>query len=107
MKGIWLLVLANIINFVQIQGQFKYEWFKCNNFLVACLGIPISYLYIYAVKYLVEEFDGKMWPSRMLSFAVGTVMFTVMSKYWFGESPDTKTLISLILATIIIFLKIY
>lgn len=107
MNGIWLLVLANIINFVQIQGQFKYEWVKDNSFLVACLGVPISYLYIYAVKYLVEAYDGKMWPSRLLSFAVGIIIFTAMSKIWFNENPDGKTAVSLLLAAAIIALRIY
>lgn len=107
MKGIGLLVLANIINFVQIQGQFKYEWVKNNSFLAACLGIPISYLYIYAVRYLVEAYEGKMWPSRLLSFAVGIIIFTIMSKMWFNENPDAKTVISLLLASVIIVLRIY
>ena len=106
-NGIWLLVLANIINFVQIQGQFKYPWVKENTFLIACLGIPISYLYIYAIKYLVEAYDGKMWPSRLLSFAVGIIIFTIMSIVWFQENPDAKTIVSLLLASAIIALRIY
>lgn len=106
MKGIALLALANILNFVQIQGQFKYEWIKPTNFFVACLGIPISYCYIYAIKYLVEDFEGKMWPSRLLSFAVGIVIFTAMTKWWFNENPDFKSVLSLLLAFVIILLRI-
>ena len=105
MKGILLLALANILNFIQIQGQFKYHW-KPTNFLIASLGIPISYCYIFAIKYLVEEFNGKMWPSRLLSFAVGILIFSAMTKWWFNESPDLKSAISLILALAIVLLRL-
>lgn len=105
--GIGLSVLAQVVTFIQLQGQFKYEWMKSNPFLVSCIGIPLSYLYIYSVEYLVASFNGDMWPSRLIGFAIGAIVFTVMSKMWFGETLAIKTIICLLLACCIIFIQMY
>ena len=103
--GLALTVLAHIFSFVQLQGQFKYEWMKSNNWFMIALGIPISYLYILSVKYLVETFDGDMWPSRLLGFAVGAIVFTVMAKCWFDEAFTVKTGVCLGLACCILAIQ--
>ncbi len=105
--GMVLCILAQIITFFQLQGQFKYQWMKENPFLVSCIGIPLSYLYIYSVEYLVSCFDGSMWPSRLLGFATGAIVFAVLSKYWFDEELDVKTVVCLFLACCIIFIQMY
>jgi hypothetical protein len=37
-------VLAQILTFVQLQGQFRWEWFKQNPWMVSLMGVPISFL---------------------------------------------------------------
>ena len=56
--GLFLGIVAQILTYVQLQGQFKYEWIKENPFITALFGIPISLLYIGSVKYMVAHFDG-------------------------------------------------
>ena len=105
--GVGLGILAQIITFIQLQGQFKYEWMKSNPFLVSCIGVPLSYLYIYSVEYLVDSFNGDMWPSRLIGFATGAIVFTIMSKMWFGEILTVKTVVCLMLSCCIIFVQLY
>jgi hypothetical protein len=105
--GILLGSLAQIITFFQFQGQFKIEWMKNNPFIVSFLGIPIAYLFLLSVKHMVAHYDGQLWPSRLIGFGIGMVIFIVMSKLWFNEDLSAKTLVCLVLATIIILIQIF
>ena len=105
--GLLYGIIASILTFIQLQGQFKWEWFKHNTILVACMGIPISLLYLGSVKHLVEYFGGQLWPSRLMGFAVGAIIFTIMSYFWFGEPLTGKTLTCLGLAMAIMGIQIF
>jgi hypothetical protein len=107
-KGILFAVIAQALTFVQLQGQFRWEWFKQHPLLVACVGgIPISLLYIFSVKHLVIAYDGEKWPSRLLGFAVGAIVFTAMSWSWFREPLTLKTLVCLGLAVCIMLIQVF
>lgn len=106
--GVLFAVLAHIITFTQLQGQFKWAWFKEHPFLVALVGgLPISYLFICSVKYFVAFFEGQMWPPRLIGFAIGTIVFTVMAYFWFKEPLTIKTGITLLLALSIICIQVF
>lgn len=100
-------LMAQIFTFFQLQGQFKYEWAKENPFYMSLIGIPLSLLYIQSVKYLVIHFDGQLWPSRLLGFAIGAIVFTFMSWAWFREPLSLKTLICLGLAVCIMLIQLF
>jgi len=101
--GIIYAVIAQGLTFVQLQGQFKWDWMKEHPLIVACIGgVPISLLYIFSVKHLVVAYDGEKWPSRLIGFAVGAIVFTVMSWSWFKEPLTTKTLVCLGLSVCIL-----
>ena len=42
--GILAFTGAHILTFFQLNGQFKWEWFKSNELLVAVSGVIISFL---------------------------------------------------------------
>jgi hypothetical protein len=105
--GIILGVIAQIITFMQLQGQFKFQWMKDNYFLTSLLGVPISLLFIKSVGYFVLYFNGEKWPSRLLGFAIGAVVFTVMSWMWFKEPLTLKTLICLGLSVCIMLIQLF
>lgn len=105
--GLSLTVIAQILTFVQLQGQFKFDWMKNNILVVTALGLPISFLYIISVKYLAVSFEGNMWPSRLLGFAVGAIVFTFMTKWWFNEPFTFKTGLCLLLATCIMGVQLF
>jgi multidrug transporter EmrE-like cation transporter len=106
LKGFIFGVLAQIITFLQLQGQLKYDWIKNNMWFGVLMGMPISYLFIMSVRNFVGAFDGQIWPSRLIGFGVGVVVFTVMSHYLFKEPLTPKTLICLGLGTLIVLIQI-
>ena len=50
---------------------------------------------------LFIAFDGVIWPGRLLGFAMGMLTFAVCANVYLGEGLTTKTIVSLILATIL------
>ena len=105
--GIIYAVIAQGLTFVQLQGQFNWDWMKEHPLIVACIGgVPISLLYIFSVKHLVLAYDGEKWPSRLIGFAVGAIVFTVMSWSWFREPLTTKTLLCLGLSVCILGIQL-
>lgn len=105
--GILIGGIAQVLTFLQLQGQMKWEWFKNHYWITVLMGIPISMLFMYSVKHLVSAFNGEMWPSRLIGFSVGTVVFTIMSLKLFNEPLTTKTIICLLLALIILGIQLF
>ena len=74
---------------------------------MSILGFPISYVLIIATKNIVAGFDGLIWPGRLLGFAMGILTFAICANMFMGEGLNTKTIISLILATILTFIQVF
>ena len=107
LKGLVQIILGSVLTYIQFQGHYKYKFFQQNDYIAILLGIPASALFLWSVKNLVPAFDGQMWPSRMLSFAVSIVIFAFMTKIWFDESISIKTGISLFLSVCIILVQLF
>ncbi len=105
--GIGWFLLAHIAVFFQLNGQFKWEWFKNNEFLVAAAGLIISYFYIWGTKSTVAGFDGLLWPARFIGFGVGMIIYALGVSYFFKEGITTKTFVSLSLCLLLIFIQIF
>ena len=105
--GIIFGVIAQILTFFQLQGQMKYEWFKNHYWLVVLIGIPVSMLFMYSVKNIVLAYGGEMWPSRLIGFSIGTIVFTYFSWVLFGEPLTIKTIICLILSFSILGVQLF
>jgi len=104
--GILLFFGAHIITWFQLNGQFKWGWFVKNEWLMVLVGIPISFLYIWATKYSVNGFGGLLWPTRFIGFGVGMVIYAIFVSYFFNEAFTPKTIISLVLALILICIQV-
>ena len=107
LKGFIFGLIAQVLTFFQLQGQIKYEWFKNNPLIIALIGVPISLLFMYSVRNVVAAYDGQIWPSRLIGFGIGVVVFTVMSHYLFNEPLTPKTLTCLSLGVVIILIQIF
>ena len=101
------MILGQIGSFMQLQGSIKYGWSEKYLWLLLLSGIPISYLYIKSVNLYVQGFGGQIWPSRLVGFALGVVIFTILSSVLFQEHLNLKTIISLILAFTIVAIQIF
>jgi hypothetical protein len=102
----WFFV-AHIIVWFQLNGQFKWDWFKNNEWVLALCGIPISFLYLWGTKYAVNGFDGLLWPGRFVGFGIGMVVYAIFTGYFFNEGITPKTAISLGLALMLISVQLF
>jgi len=105
-KGFIYGLIAQVITFLQLQGQLKYDILKNNTWFVVLLGLPISYLFMISVRHFVDAYDGQIWPSRLIGFGIGVVVFSLMSHWLFKEPLTPKTLICLGLGTLIVLIQI-
>ena len=101
-----IFFVAQMIAWVQINGQFVWPWMKDYKFLISLSGVPISYLLMVATDYAYEGMNGKIWPGRLMAFAVGILVFTVLTNVLLGEGIDTKVCVSLILASMLLLIQI-
>ena len=105
--GIFWFILGHIFVFFQLNGQFKWDWFKKNELIVAAAGLIISFFYIWGTKYTVEAFNGLLWPARFVGFSIGMVIYALGVSYFFKEGITNKTLVSLILCLILVLIQIF
>lgn len=105
--GILFGAIAQVLTFLQLQGQLKWEWFKNNYWIVVLAGIPISMLFMYSVKNMVIAFNGQLWPSRLIGFSIGAIVFTYLSYALFSEPITLKTFICLGLAFAILMIQLF
>jgi len=100
-------LVAQILTFIQIQGYVKYQTFRDHTWLVLLGGIPLAWLYMQSTKYLVLASEGELWPSRLIGFAVGIIVFTTMSMILFNEPLTMKTFICILLAVVIVCIQVF
>ena len=74
---------------------------------MACLGIPISYILIYASRYVVAGFDGLLWPGRLIGFSTGMIIMAILTYVHLEEGITVKTGVTLLLAFIIVMVQLY
>ena len=105
--GVLWGIAAQTVTFIQLQGQLKFEWMKQNAWFTVLMGIPISFMFMQSVKCFVEGFGGQIWPSRLIGFGIGVIIFTIMSEIMFKEPFTTKTGICLTLGLLIILTQLF
>lgn len=105
--GLLFFILGHVAVFIQINGQFKWEWFQKNEILLALCGVPISFLYIWGTKYTVNAMGGVLWPTRFIGFGVGMLVYAIMVNYLFNETITLKVFISLMLSVALISINVF
>jgi ribonucleoside-diphosphate reductase beta chain len=80
-----LVTIAQILTYLQLQGQFISEWAKRHQFIIALGGVPISYILMQFASYCRDAFDGQIWPGRLIGFAIVEGIFfsgSFCAIYW-------------------------
>jgi len=101
------MFFAQAGTFVQLQGNAKYDWYSKFPIILLLSGIPLTWLYLKSTKNMVIAFNGELWPTRILGFGVGVIVFALMSHFLFKEPITSKTILCLFLAFIIILIQIF
>ena len=102
-----LFLFVQVVTWFQLNGQFFLPWFKNNVFLLCLMGIPISWLYIEATRLGFVAFEGLIWPGILLGFAAGIFTFALCASVFMGEGLNTKTTVSLVLASILTCIQVF
>ena len=102
-----IFFLTNIVIWFQLNSQLVWEWAKGPKamWFSALLGIPISLLFWYCTKIGYEGF-GNLWSVRFMGFATSMLTFPIMTYFYLGEALSLKTLITLLLALVIMILQL-
>jgi hypothetical protein len=106
--GVLLFTLGQILVWFQSNGQFLWPIFKKNTFFVAMIGGTIvSYMLIHATRLIAEHYGGLIWPGRFIGFSLGMFVFSYLTWQFMDEGINTKTLISIVLAFLLICVQIF
>jgi hypothetical protein len=105
--GILWGILGQVSSFMQLQGSIKYNWFQKYPIVVLLSAIPAAWFYIKSVEHLVNWGDGQLWPSRLIGFGIGIIVFVLLSWLLFKEPLTLKTLTCLFLAVSILLVQIF
>lgn len=105
--GILLGILGQALIFFQIQGSVKYQFLQDHRTWVLLMGVPISWVFMTSAKYLIAWGDGMLWPSRIIGFGIGVLVFSLLSHFLFGETISMKTAFCLFLSVVIILVQIF
>ena len=102
-----LFLLNNVLIRYQLNSQLVWDWAKGTKsmWIMSLMGIPISMMFWYATKWGYLGF-GNLWSVRFLGFATSMITFPIMTYLYLGETITLKTLISIILALIIMLLQL-
>jgi hypothetical protein len=104
--GFLLFLIGQAMIWFQTNSQFIWQWPKDNPALMALCGIPISYILIIATTHVVNGFEGLLWPGRLVGFGSGMIVMAILTWSMMGEGISTKTLVSLILAVVLVLIQI-
>ena len=108
LAGVGLFLFGQILIWYQTNGQFISKWAKEHPLIMAVtFGVPISYSFILGTKYIVEHFDGQLWPGRLLGFGIGAICFAILTYIHVGEGITAKTAVSLSLAITLVMVQIF
>ena len=105
--GLIIGIVAQVGTFFQLQGPIKLLGWNKYYWLLVLASIPLGMLYMATTKYMVAAFGGQLWPSRLMGFSVGAIIFTWLSWLVFKEHPTPKTIVCLGLASLIVALQVF
>lgn len=104
---LFVYVFSQAFTFYQLQGHLWNSWIKKHPFLMSLIGVPIGYFVILASREMVNLYEGETWPNRMIGFAIGVMVFSVMAWAILKEPLTMKTMICLFLSFVILLLQLF
>ena len=102
-----LVFVAQLIIWFQLNGQFLWQSFNKYTWALALLGVPISWILIKTTKAGVLAFHGELWPQRLICFATGIILFSILTWIFMGEGMTAKTLICLLLSIVVVLIQVF
>ena len=107
LTGIAIFFIGQILIWYQSNSQFFNEWARQHPLALSLLGVPISYSFIIASRYVVEGFNGMLWPGRLIGFSSGMIIMSILTYVHMGQGITPKTAVTLVLASIIVLIQLF
>ena len=104
--GVLWGVVGQVLSFIQLQAGIKWGWTEKYSIPLMLLGLPISWSFMKSVQHFINAFGGEIYPSRILGFAVGIIIFGTMGWFLFKEGVSPKTGVCLLLSLAIILIQV-
>ena len=104
--GILYGIIGQVGSFLQLQGGIRYNWYPKYLWVSMLAAVPLSWFYLKSVEYFIKAFDGQVYPSRLLGFSIGIIVFTLFSVFLFKEPLTLKTIISILLGFTIVAIQV-
>ena len=104
--GVLYGILGQALSFMQLQASIKFNWQEKYMWLILLVGVPNIWVYLQSVNHFIIAFNGSVWESRLLGFAIGVGVFVFMGWLMFSEPFTAKTGVSLLLALCIVLIQV-
>jgi len=103
-----LILCGHIVAWYATYSQFIWIWCRDNIVLIPLLfAVPTSYLFIFGMKFAVEEM-GEAWGPRLLGFGLSYLVFPFLTYYYFSESIfEPKTMVCIALSIAIVSIQVF
>tara|TARA_R100001509_G_scaffold42624_2_gene23035 strand:- start:224 stop:571 length:348 start_codon:yes stop_codon:yes gene_type:complete len=103
-----LIFAGHILAWYQTYSPFVWDWCKENIvFMPLIFSIPTGYLFLYGMKFAIEEMD-EVWGARLLAFGLSYLVFPFLTYYYFNESMfETKTIVCVLLSFLIVAIQVF
>jgi hypothetical protein len=105
--GVIYVLIGQIGTFLQLQASYKFGWYEKHPWLVILASLPLGWMYIKSVHLFIKGFGGEIFPSRIIGFSIGIIVFVSMSYLLFNESITLKNGICILLSFMIILIQIF
>lgn len=104
--GVLWGIIGQVLSFVQLQGGIRWGLTDKYNWALMLLGLPISWAFMKSVQNFITAFNGETWPSRLVGFGIGVIVFSLLSWILFKEGVTLKTTVCLLLSLGIILVQV-
>ncbi len=107
-KAIIFFIIGNVLAWFQFNSQFVWDAFKDRPILTcAIFSFPMSLSFWYAINFVMSETE-YLWTSKLVGFGVSNIVFAILTWIFMNQGIfNAKTMVTLLLATIIIALQIF
>lgn len=105
--GILFGIIGQVGTFFQLQVSYKMGWYEKYPWIVVLASVPLGWLYIMSVRNFITGFNGQIYPSRLLGFSIGIVIFVFLSYFLFNEALNLKNILSILLAFVIVLVQLF
>tara|TARA_R100001015_G_C4609062_1_gene164332 strand:+ start:791 stop:1138 length:348 start_codon:yes stop_codon:yes gene_type:complete len=103
-----LIFVGHVLAWYQTYSPHVWDWCKQNIvFIPLIFSIPTGYLFLYGMKFAIEEMD-EVWGPRLLAFGLSYLVFPFLTYWYFNESMfEVKTLLCIFLSFLIVAIQVF